>query len=222
MEERSDTPGSTNSDEFTETLHNLKVAIVLQCRRGEKPSCPQKISTQFIRLKLYTGAQGNALPVRPFRQMYGDIEPKEILTPTLTAYSGEEIKCVGSITIGCKSGSSSWVNTVFYIVDVPGPVILGPQTCEALKLVTINCQLESVVTTPVKVNSVHCQLRLGGHLTLTNITQQQHIPTHQQPVGVGQHCQLRLGGHLTLTSNHRHADRQTDRQTDKTDRQTEQ
>ena len=26
------------------------------------------------------------------------------------------------------------------------------------------------------------------------------IPTHQQPVGVGQHCQLRLGGHLTLTS----------------------
>ena len=86
--------------------------------------------------------------------MYGDIEPKEILTPTLTAYSGEEIKCVGSVTIGCKSGSSSWVNTVFYIVDVPGPVILGPQTCEALKLVTINCQLESVVTTPVKVTSV--------------------------------------------------------------------
>ena len=52
---------------------------------------------------------------------------------------------------------------------------------------------------PVGVGQ-HCKLRLGGHLTLTNITQQQHIPTHQQPVGVGQHCQLRLGGHLTLTN----------------------
>ena len=90
--------------------------------------------------------------------MYGDIEPKKILTPivqtTLTAYPGEEIKCLGSITLGCKSGSSSWVNAVFYIMDVPGPVILGLPTCEALNLVTINCQLESMVTTPVKVTSV--------------------------------------------------------------------
>ena len=105
--------------------------------------CPQKRSTQFIRLKTDTGAQGNALPVRTFRQMYGDIEPKKILTPigqiTLTAYSGEEIKCLGRITLGCKSGSSSWVNAVFYIVDVPGPVIIGLPTCEALNLVTINC-----------------------------------------------------------------------------------
>ena len=53
-----------------------------------------------------------------------------------------------------KSGSSSWVNAVFYIVDVPGPVILGLPTCEALHLVTINCQLKSVVTAPVKVTSV--------------------------------------------------------------------
>ena len=53
---------------------------------------------------------------------------------------------------------------------------------------------------PVGVGQ-HCQLRLGGHLTLTSIIQQPHtVPTHQQPVGVGQHCQLRLGGHLTLTS----------------------
>ena len=32
--------------------------------------------------------------------------------------------------------------------------ILGLPTCEALNLVTINCQLESMVTTPVKVTSV--------------------------------------------------------------------
>ena len=54
---------------------------------------------------------------------------------------------------------------------------------------------------PVGVGQ-HCQLRLGGHLTLTNITQQHHTntPTHQHKVGVGQHVQLRLRGHLTLTS----------------------
>ena len=56
--------------------------------------------------------------------------------------------------LGCKSGLSSWANAVFYIVDVPGPVILGLSTCDALNLVTINCQLESMVTTPVKVTSV--------------------------------------------------------------------
>ena len=61
---------------------------------------------------------------------------------------------MGSITLGCKSGSSSWVNAVFYVVGVPGPVILGLPTCAALNLVTINCQMESVVTTPVKVTSV--------------------------------------------------------------------
>ena len=166
VEERYDTSGSTDSDEFTETFHNLKVSskcLHAVSTRGEafttiEVQCPQKRSNQFLRLKIDRGAQGNALPVRTFRQMYGDIEPKKILTPigqtTLTAYSGEEIKCLGSITLGCKSGSLSWVNAVFYIVDVPGPVILGLPTCEALKLVTINCQLESVVTTPVKVISV--------------------------------------------------------------------
>ena len=46
------------------------------------------------------------------------------------------------------------MNAVFYIVDIPGPVIIGLPTCEALNLVTINCQLESMVATPVKVTSV--------------------------------------------------------------------
>ena len=138
--------------------------------------CPQKRSNQFLKLKIDTGAQGNALPVRIFRQMYSDIEPKKILTPigrtTLTAYSGEEIKCVGSITLGCKSGSSSWLNAVFYIVYVPGPIILGLPTCESLNIVTINCQLESMVTTPVKVTSVQdvmdmypCQFDTVGKFT---------------------------------------------------------
>ena len=103
VEERYDTSGSIDSDEFTDTFQNLKVSSRPKClnagsTRGEafttiEVQCPQKRSNQFLRLKLDTGAQGNALPVRTFRQMYGDIEPKKILTPigqtTLTAHSGE-------------------------------------------------------------------------------------------------------------------------------------
>ena len=106
VEEKYDTSGSTDSDEFTETFHNLKVSSkclhAVSTRREAftiiEVQCPQKRRNQFFRLKIDTGAQGNALPVRTFRQMYGDIEPKKILTPigqtTLTAYSGEEIKCL--------------------------------------------------------------------------------------------------------------------------------
>ena len=81
--------------------------------------------------------------------MYGNTEPTKILTPigqtTLKAYSGERIKCIGSITLACRSGQSKWVNAIFYIVDVPGPVILGLATCEALEMVTINCKVETVM-----------------------------------------------------------------------------
>ena len=97
VEERYDTSGSTDSDKLTETFHNLKVlskCLHAVSTRGEtfttiEVQCPQKRSNQFLRLKIYTVAQGNALPVRTFRQMYGYIEPKKILTPigqtTLTA-----------------------------------------------------------------------------------------------------------------------------------------
>ena len=53
----------------------------------------------------------------------------------------------------------------------------------------------------LRTRQKNCQLRLGGHLSSRLLTSHNNnIPTHQQPVGVGQHCQLRLGGHLTLTN----------------------
>ena len=89
MEERYDTSGSTDSDEFTETFHNLKVSskcLHAVSTRGEafttiEVQCPQKTSNQFLVLNIDTGAQGNALPVRTFRQMYGDIEPNKSSHP---------------------------------------------------------------------------------------------------------------------------------------------
>ena len=60
VEERYDTSGSTDSDEFTETFHNLKVSskcLHVVSTRGEalttiEVQCPQKRSNQFLRLKI--------------------------------------------------------------------------------------------------------------------------------------------------------------------------
>ena len=90
----------------------------------------------------------------PFKQMYGDTDPEELLNPigniTLTAYSGGRIKFFGNITLMCKYGQSEWMRATFYVVDVPRPVVLGLPLCEALKLVTINCHVETFLTSVPK------------------------------------------------------------------------
>ena len=52
-----------------------------------------------LRLKIDSGASGNTLPMRTFRQMYGDkADTRNLLEPAngikLTAYNGEEIRCM--------------------------------------------------------------------------------------------------------------------------------
>ena len=164
-ERRDDTSSSTDTDEFTETFNNVEVTQVSnKClhavsTRGDAFTtvdirCPQMKHTKSLRLKIDTGAQDNALPIRTFKQMYGNTEPTKIITPigqtTLTAYSGEIIKCIGSITLACRSGQSKWVNAIFYVLDAPCPVILGLATCEALKMVTINYKVETVMAATEK------------------------------------------------------------------------
>ena len=117
-----------------------------------------------LKVKLDTGANANALPLRTFRQMYGDHDPGEILTPTtrakLTSYSGDTINCLGTMSVRCKSQTSLWDEATFYVVEVDGPVILGLPTCEALGLVTINCarfKVDQVVRSVSTVDDLKCQ-----------------------------------------------------------------
>ena len=95
-----------------------------------------------LRVKVDTGASGNALPLRTFKQMYGkNACTQGRLTKNhkkISAYSGHEITCLGTINIPCQYKGSEWVTARFYVVDVPGPAILGLPTCELLKLVTVN------------------------------------------------------------------------------------
>ena len=63
-----------------------------------------RIETKKIRLKIDTGAAGNTLPLRTLNQMYpkgnGKIQSEQNIK--LTSYSGNEIKCLGSILLNIK------------------------------------------------------------------------------------------------------------------------
>ena len=103
--------------------------------------------------KIDTGAQGNTLPLRTFRRMYPDKVdadgfPVEHIVATaryarLMAYNGTSIPCHGIANIPCSYSNSAWNDTQFYIVDVTGPAVIGPQSCETLKLMTFHCTIKT-------------------------------------------------------------------------------
>ena len=104
-----------------------------------------------LKLKLDTGAEGNILPIKTYRQMYPqnidrDGNPCEgTLLPSsssLTAYNHTPIHCLGTTTIDCRH-NDKWVKTTFFVVDVIGPVILGLDSCRFLKLLTFNCAINN-------------------------------------------------------------------------------
>ena len=104
---------------------------------------PRIIWRHTRRLKLDTGAAGNTLPIRTFHQMYGKgrlncdiVEPAPDIK--LVSYSGDRIKCHGKISIPCKYRGPVWETIMFYIVDVPGPAILGLRNSQSLGIVTLN------------------------------------------------------------------------------------
>ena len=93
---------------------------------------------QCLKVKIDTGASGNTLPVRTLMQMYPQQLPQ--LQPNntnLTAYNGEQIKCIGKFTIDVHHNSKI-KSVLFYVVDVTGPAVIGLPTCERLNIVTIN------------------------------------------------------------------------------------
>ncbi|KAG1670042.1 hypothetical protein GQR58_017161 [Nymphon striatum] len=100
-----------------------------------------------LELKVDTGAQANTLPLRTFRKMFpeqlkNNYPVKSCLSPTsaiLTAYNGTQIPCHGIIKLPISFKDSQWTHSEFYVVDVPGPPILGLQSCTILNVVKLNC-----------------------------------------------------------------------------------
>ena len=86
--------------------------------------CPRKKGMRKIKLKVDTGAAGNTLPLRTYKQMYKTLPPKDILEPSrnikLVAYYGQEIPCLGSINLQLRFGKKNqkfFTKARFYVVD---------------------------------------------------------------------------------------------------------
>ena len=97
---------------------------------------------------VHTGAQGNILPMRLYRQMYPhNLDDHRSLRPVsssdviLTAYGGSQIKHHATVTIPC-SYKGEKARAFFYVTDTPGPAIIGLLTSTDLKLLTLNFSVE--------------------------------------------------------------------------------
>ena len=120
---------------------------------------PSRSHIDNLKLKVDTGAQGNTLPIRIYRRMYpklldaeGNPSPTALQSnrkAKLTAYNGTEIRCYGCTTIPCRYQGNQWTDTEFFVVDVDGPAIVGLPSCQKLKLVTLNCVVNTSHTTSV-------------------------------------------------------------------------
>ena len=101
-----------------------------------------------LKAKLDTGAQGNILPMRLYRQMYPhNLDDHRSLRPVsssdviLTAYGGSQIKHHVTVTIPCSYKGEN-ARASFYVTDTPGPAIIGLPTSTDLKLLTLNFCIE--------------------------------------------------------------------------------
>ncbi|KAL8607946.1 hypothetical protein ACOMHN_005501 [Nucella lapillus] len=110
-----------------------------------------------LKVKVDTGAQGNILPLRIFRQMFpeeldkngfpksGSTKPRPTV---LQAYNGTPIQQHGVRPIICRYGSSEWHYAEFFVAESDGPAILGLPSSRELRLVTIHCSVNTKTGTP--------------------------------------------------------------------------
>ena len=112
-----------------------------------------------LKAKIDTGAQGNILPLRIFREMYPkNLDKRGCPRPgattkrriKLTAYNGTNITHHGTISIPCRYQNSKWIDTEFFVTDCEGPAILGLPSSRTLHIVTLNCISDSKPRSGVK------------------------------------------------------------------------
>ena len=81
---------------------------------------------------------------------------------------------MGTLDMKCQHKSSGWKTTRFYVVDVPGPAVVGLPTSERLNHVTIN--VDGVATKPNEQIAMHAK---NPHLRpILKRTENMQKPTH--------------------------------------------
>lgn len=110
-----------------------------------------------LEAKLDPGAQGNILPIRIYCRVYpqnqkadGFPKPRTLnrAHTVLTAYGGTRIKQYVTCSIQCEYKGHQTTAT-FFVIEVEGPEIKGLPTSLDIKLVTLNCALESTLICPL-------------------------------------------------------------------------
>ena len=139
---------TSSEDDQCQIFDNLDDANIDTVTSGKaftllKVKPPRYKNKCNLKVKLDTGANANAMPLRTFRQMYGSTKTQDLLTPCstrLTSYSGNNIDSIGVLGMYCRGKNKKWVKTKFHVVDVAGPILLGLPSCEELGMVSINCE----------------------------------------------------------------------------------
>ena len=116
-----------------------------------------------LRVKVDTGAQGNTLPLRTFKQMFPKSMTPEGLPKAnsisqsnmvLTAYNGTIIRQYGCLELPCRFNNSSWTRAKFFVVDSTGPAIIGLPSSRQLNLVTLHCAIAATDSKPKTVKDL--------------------------------------------------------------------
>ncbi len=102
-----------------------------------------------LRVKVDSRAEGNLLPLRVYKRMFPhNIGPNGTPRPGATipsnkhlfAYGGKELKHYGMVLLRLSFGRRR-CRTVCYVTEDEGPPLLGLPTCQALKLITVHCEV---------------------------------------------------------------------------------
>ena len=167
-----------NSTPFTEAYAVIKME-------------PYVGQTKNLCGKVDSGAQGNILPLRTYKQIF----PDSLATdghPTrsqpsgdgLTMYDGSSIKHYGTITMPCRYKDSNWSDATFYITETPGPIIFGIPTGIVLNLLQMNCNVNVSSQQAQKISSTsHLQSMYPGCFEGLGICRHmQTSPKEDQPI----------------------------------------
>ena len=121
------------------TFNNIQISS-LQSTRDEafvklNVRLTSRLGIHKLVLKVDSGAQGNTLSLRIYRQMFPDQLTKDGPSTKnsakashhvcLTVYNGTDNLRYSIIDVTCKFKDSGWENTKFHIVEVPGPADIG-------------------------------------------------------------------------------------------------
>ena len=94
-----------------------------------------------LRLEVDTGTSDITMPTRIAKYMYGNqwqSKAEQAKRTKLKACNGSEMKCFGTLKILFQYKDSEWRKYKLYIVDVPGPAILGLRACEQMRIMKIH------------------------------------------------------------------------------------